>query len=759
VRAVQEFCARLLQLPLSAVGTGRNTLPKATLLVSGRTRAPYFDFSSGKIMEVPSYYTFSSLSVKRMFAAIAAILAVMCMAIFDLAGLLFHDSDPSLPSFGRLFLAAVFGMGVAVAMRPSQERIAFLEPYQRFMQTARFIALATLGLLAGQFMITIPMFSFLHVIISYFVTAITAILVMREVLLLDVLIRIRRTAHTEKVRSVFVAGIVIIVLSQWLFGVVSDTTTIVVAITTVALSLFFFFAFSNSTWIIALSRSQKWKVFGMCTLVSVLNLTLMVSLFNDDEIRQSLWLFMPGIEHWLLVALIFANIYFSRIALSLLLTLPSATIIDRQVSEKNSLSLMSRIMTSIDNIDELLAQVVGVVHTVTGATSVWIEIDSGEKATSVFNITPAQRTALDRYGVFAAVAAHARQPVYIESIAEHAQLRQLYNDVSPFLKSLIIVPIELDGFRIGTLFVAHSDAFALDHEQLAVLSAIAGNTSLAIQNYRLFANLLHKERYEQELYLAREIQQKLLPRNYKIPEGFDVAGYTSPALEVGGDYYDFVTLANGHFCAIIADVSGKGMSAAMYTAELKGIVLAVASESTSPADLLCRINKAIYGSIDRQLFITMAAVEIGVDTLRFARAGHNPFLMRADGKATFLQPRGIGIGLASSVLFDKSLEMGEVNIAPGDVCVLYTDGINEAMNDDREEYGTERLRFLIENTAKNNTAEFILGEVIRDVAEYAGSASQQDDMTLLAICRNREGSGVSTYYTQRHYEETEIEIV
>lgn len=713
-------------------------------------------------MEVPSYYTFSSLPVKRMFAAIIAVIAVMCMAIFDIAGLFFHDSDPSMPSFGRLFLAAVFGMGVAIAIWPSQERMASLEPYERFMQTAKFIVFATLGLLAGQFVLTLPMFSFLHVIISYIVVATTFILVMREVLLLDVLIRIRRTSHTEKVRSIFVAGLAVIVLVQWIFGVVSDTTTIVVAFVTIAMAFFFFFAFSNSTWIISLNRSQKWRVFGMCMLVSMLNLVLMISLFNDDEVRQSLWLFMPGIEHWLLIALIFADVYFSRIALSLLLTLPSATIIDRQVSEKNSLSLMSRIMTSIDNIDELLAQVVGVVHTVTEATSVWIEIDageSGEKATSAFNITPVQRATLDRYGVFPAVAMYTKQPVYIESIAEHGQLRQVSADVGSFLKSLIIVPIELDGSRIGTLFVAHSDAFAFDHEQLVVLSAIAGNTSLAIQNYRLFANLLHKERYEQELYLAREIQQKLLPRNYKIPEGFDVAGYTSPALEVGGDYYDFVTLANGRFCAIIADVSGKGMSAAMYTAELKGIVLAVASESVSPADLLCRINKAIYGSLDRQLFITMAAVEIGIETLRFARAGHNPFLIRRKGKAEFLQPKGIGIGLASSTLFDKTLEMGEVHIAPGDVCMLYTDGINEAMNNEREEYGTDRLQFLIENTAKTNTAEFILGEVIRDIAEYAGSASQQDDMTLLAICRNRESGVASVSYIGKQYEERAIEIV
>src|SRR5690606_31674542 len=148
----------------------------------------------------------SSLSAGRMVAAVVAAFAIVCMTLLDLVGLLAHDSDPSLPSFGRLFLAIIFGMGVAVAMRPSQDRITALPPYERFMQASKFIVIATFFLLIGQWIAAAPVFSFLHIIFSYIVAAMTVVLVVREVLWLDALIRIRRTSHTEKVRSVFAGG-------------------------------------------------------------------------------------------------------------------------------------------------------------------------------------------------------------------------------------------------------------------------------------------------------------------------------------------------------------------------------------------------------------------------------------------------------------------------------------------------------------------------------------------------------------------------
>ena len=274
-----------------------------------------------------------------------------------------------------------------------------------------------------------------------------------------------------------------------------------------------------------------------------------------------------------------------------------------------------------------------------------------------------------------------------------------------------------------------------------LFSSIAGTTSLAVQNHRLFNRLISRERYERELFLAREIQKKLLPQTYDVPEGFEVACYTSPAFEVGGDYYDVVTLKNGRCCLLIGDVSGKGMSAAMYTAELKGVVLAACSESDSPAELLCRINRAMYGSLDRQLFITLAAMEIDSNSkkVRIARAGHNPFLIRSRNGTMFVAPKGIGVGLVGPAVFDKTLEMKEVELEPGDVCVMYTDGINEAINDQMAEYGNERLEQIIVDTRQENSAELILGAIIRDTAEFGSGAPQHDDMTLIVI--NRTGSG------------------
>lgn len=677
--------------------------------------------------------------VNRILALVMALLVLAGMMVYDIVGFVFHDIDPTQPSLLKLFFLWVAGMIATVALKPSAEQLAGFSPLKRVMTAARFITFATGALLIACTIFVSASITVFHIVVDYLIVTGIGILTIRHIFWVNALLQLRRTSHTNRARIIFILSLVVVVAVQWLFGANSETAKTVIAITAVVLLVFSFFAISNISWLIALTRAQKWKVFGLCLAIFVLN-TILISCTIDSSISESavsLSVVYNGIEYWLLLALVFSNAYFARVAFSLLLTLPSATIIDRQMSEKNSLSFMSRILTSVENIDDLLTKVLGVVGGVTNATSVWIEVqaEEGEQpVVATLRVDEQKRELLRKQGILSSMAAAAVQPVYIENIAEHPHLRPLYNLASSFLQALMIIPIELEQKRIGTLFAAHKNAFAFDHEQVDLVWAIAGNTSVAIQNYRLFTTLLHKERYERELFLAREIQQKLLPKNVAVPDGIDIAGYTSPALEVGGDYYDFVTLKNGNFCAIIADVSGKGMSAAMYTAELKGVVLAVASESSSPVDLLRRINKAIYGSLDKQLFITIAVAEVDQKhrKVRHARAGHSPVLRRTATGVCVVKPKGLGVGLVPSSRFDKLLEEEETDIVPGDVYVLYTDGINEAVNGDDEEYGTERLHRLLQKTS-SRTAEYILGEVLRDVTEYAGSVPQHDDMTLVVL--------------------------
>jgi serine phosphatase RsbU (regulator of sigma subunit) len=168
-------------------------------------------------------------------------------------------------------------------------------------------------------------------------------------------------------------------------------------------------------------------------------------------------------------------------------------------------------------------------------------------------------------------------------------------------------------------------------------------------------------------------------------------------------------------------------------AELKGVVLAVAGESDSPRDVLCRINTALKGNIERGSYIAMTAVAIDEDhcELIIARAGHTPIALSHNGKIHFLQPKGIGVALAEPVKFRQFMEEIRVPMTHKDICLLFTDGVNEAMNAAQEEFGMEPLQGVL--MQKNPEARFVVGEVVRRVSEFSEGMPQHDDMTVIAI--------------------------
>lgn len=698
----------------------------------------------------------SPFHLSTLLASIAALVLLVLLVTVDVLGLAVNDRNPVKPTLFTVLLALGFLGLVGIAWRAISKGDAELSPYQRLASAGRFMAASNFGLAVAALLVpaeTGDEWSFLCFVAAYPFAAAAIVLLVRQLFWIDSLLLLRRTAYTALVRRIALPlmGLVIFIDIAWPG---SNTPQIVLISVAGSLVFFLFGAISGVSWIVGLTRPQKWRAFGLACLASVNGWVLFGIILGSDSVRLALRALVPGVDYVVALVVMCATMVFGRLGFALLLTLPSAGIIDKQASEKNSLTIMGSILTGVEDIDNLIQRVLSVVAGVHPNSVAWIELaaDGDIPAFSAhWRLSDVQFELVRHQPALASIAATVRQPLHIEHMAEHPGLQEVYKQTSSFLRSLIVIPIELDNRRFGTLFIGHPHAFAFERESLVLFSSIAGTTSLAVQNNRLFDRLLRRERYERELFLAREIQQKLLPRNYTVPDGFEVAGYTSPAFEVGGDYYDVVTLKNGRCCLLIGDVSGKGMSAAMYTAELKGVVLASASESDSPAELLCRINKAMYGSLDRQMFITLGAMEIDSqrDTVRLARAGHNPFLIRCGSGTMFVAPKGIGVGLVGSAMFDRTLEMREVPLAPGDVCVMYTDGINEAINEQKTEYGNERLEAVIGQTRQESSADYILGAIVRDTAEFGGGAPQHDDMTLLVV--NRTGYGAVRQ--QQHQQE------
>lgn len=245
-----------------------------------------------------------------------------------------------------------------------------------------------------------------------------------------------------------------------------------------------------------------------------------------------------------------------------------------------------------------------------------------------------------------------------------------------------------------------------------------------------------RERMSQELEIARNVQMSLLPKQNPLVEGYDIAGVCIPALEVGGDYYDFFQLGDGKIGIAIGDVSGKGVPAAIYMTLTKGILQSYASVSMSPREVLHKLNQQMYLNIERNSFVSMfyAVLDMQTNTIRFARAGHNPAILahRSKDINTLLEPKGIALGLEGGQRFYNFLEEHEIRLESGDVLTFYTDGFTEASTKTGDEYGEDRLEKIISQN-KNDSANSIIQTVVRSVKKFVGSHPQHDDMTMVVV--------------------------
>jgi sigma-B regulation protein RsbU (phosphoserine phosphatase) len=277
-------------------------------------------------------------------------------------------------------------------------------------------------------------------------------------------------------------------------------------------------------------------------------------------------------------------------------------------------------------------------------------------------------------------------------------------------------------------------------DQLGELADSFNQMTGSIEN--LLQTAAEKKRLEEELRIAREIQMSLLPRGPLGIAGLAVTALCVPAREVGGDYYDVFPLGEARLGVLIADVAGKGTSAALYMAELKGIVLSLSQIHQSPRLLLIEVNRILSTSLDTRSFITMtyAVIDLNARTMTYARAGHTPMVYLPGPAATsrearVLSPGGMVVGLRIDGVaerFPELLEEETLPILPGDVFVLYTDGITEAMNADSDLFGESRLSRIVEEHGHLESSE-LRERIVREVEAFVGGADQHDDMTMILL--------------------------
>ncbi len=290
-------------------------------------------------------------------------------------------------------------------------------------------------------------------------------------------------------------------------------------------------------------------------------------------------------------------------------------------------------------------------------------------------------------------------------------------------------------------FISEGIIIASVFGALLVFGAVSQYTRDHITDYEEIAPVFQKyiserERLQRELEIAHDVQMSFLPKKKPDIPALDVASTCIPAHEVGGDYYDFITINDHLFGIVIGDVSGKGTKASFYMTLTKGILRSTARNETDPAEVLRSVNRTFYESAERGAFISMVygIFDLKQRTLTVARAGHNPVILwkTAQANVEMINPKGMALGLDNGEVFDKSIHEKTVTFEPGDVFIFYTDGFSEAANKRNEEFGDERLVAAARFYQQYSAGE-ILNGLVNETNMFIGRTPQRDDMTMVVV--------------------------
>ncbi len=522
-------------------------------------------------------------------------------------------------------------------------------------------------------------------------------------------------------------------------------------------------------WVTVLNRRQKFLTFlGGIAFVFVASSLFGAEIAAGVTFADMVNTYSIMAGSFLFLTTIFMLIYSVIVTLNALFHLPTAAIYDKKVREINSIYNMSRAINTVFDFDRIVQSATELVCDATGANACWLDIAHTKNPSShdrlylaaIRQKEPFRIAYLDKknkrgeknYGSINATdrdivevglslvadeVLRTRKPLLINQVKKDKLTKNLKKTPA---ESLLAVPLISFDDTIGIMYAVKSMPFGFDQDDIAIVSAFSNQTTVSIENARLVQASIEKERLAEELRIAHEVQMRLIPQD--IPDirheaaGLlvDVGAATLPAKEVGGDYYDFLELPDNRTGIVVADVSGKGTSAAFYMAEIKGIIQALAKIHRSPSELLVAVNQVLYGSVDRKTFITLiyADIDVAHERVSFARAGHCPILHISGTGLQFIRPNGIGLGLDPGAIFNDTIESVTFSLAPGDLFLLYSDGLVEARNMQGQEYG-EELLCRITGNSNHLSASGIKDAILADVQAFVGQAKNHDDLTCVVL--------------------------
>ena len=494
------------------------------------------------------------------------------------------------------------------------------------------------------------------------------------------------------------------------------------------------------SWIIFLTRKEK-LLNLLFTFFGILTSGFILFQVENMTVFRTLMYFHPGIQELIFGMLGFTFCYLGIGFFSTLLHLPTSREFDKKQTELTALQGMGRLMTQVLDANELTATASHLALDMAEAEYTWIELidESGIQPieNSMINVTKGDIALLqfEDGQHFRELPLQSGKALFINDIANDRRIR--HRDLlTEIFGSFAILPLSGHGGKIGLLCIGKKNPFEFDADALTALYALADMVSIAVENNRLIEQSIEKERLQQELLVAQQMQRALLPQSLPASPEFDIAATSIPAYEVGGDYYDFVELEGGRLGFIIGDVSGKGASAALYMAQVKGIFQTLSVTTNSPSELIVKMNASLVNHTEKKYFVSLlyGILDINTGTVTYVRSGHCPPLYISDGNFRFEKPNGMALGLTDGDPFLNSIEETRLELRENDILVLYTDGITEAKNVNDEEFDTSRLSAVLQQSITTGTAihaQSLLEDIISNVENFTTNREAIDDMTVL----------------------------
>ena len=496
----------------------------------------------------------------------------------------------------------------------------------------------------------------------------------------------------------------------------------------IIISIFYSF---NLKWAAYLSSRNKLTSILLLSL-TVAYLGYFIYIFLPYYRNDFLSLFLSDVT--LLIMFGFVITYAFIAVLVLLFNLPTSPVFEKKLQEIVNFQRLSQSYHTGRSVNEIFEILLDSSVSAVQADAAWLEIghagEPGKKRLTYQIDSFLIREIMDE------IARVKRHKILGSELIKHLKTGYFSAGLKNLrYRSLLFSPLFVHEEQVGTLVLLKEISDGFNHDMISVIRTFTDQAAVSVENYRLFESVLENEKYISERNIARKVQKSLIPELLTNSACFDISAYSKSADEVGGDYYDMVE-KNGTVILMIADVSGKGISAAFHMSLLKGIFHSLVQMDLPPDQLLTFANNALAMGLDKSSFITASVFKINGPgkCIETARAGHCPalFYLSRDKKAEYFSGEGMGLGILRNQEFMSHVNIRRIEFEANDVLLMFTDGISEAKNADREEFGYERLKKLF-NALAYLTPEKIKDSIIEELHRFCGTNQPEDDYSMVIL--------------------------